>query len=148
MTVGHGHFKSSKFCRISATSLSSCGGLVVVGPFSTTSNTAEEIRLAAFEKFSQQNRIFRKKYKSSDQVYLLFPDGSRVEGLPNKKDGMFSIIAYRNFVDPTKRFDRLRLYLCDKGKFRYIHGNMQILYLHQFIRLSSQILMINEVIEK
>ncbi|XP_033758492.1 uncharacterized protein LOC117340824 [Pecten maximus] len=117
LTVGHGHFKSGRFTRISATSLSSCGGLVVVGPFSTTTNTSEEIRLAAYEKFCRQNRMFRKKYKSSDQLYLLFPDGSRVEGLPNRKDANFSIIEYRNFVDPTKRFDRLRLYLCDKVNF-------------------------------
>ncbi|XP_033747514.1 uncharacterized protein LOC117332638 [Pecten maximus] len=114
LTVGHGHFKSGRFTRISATSLSSCGGLVVVGPFSTTTNTSEEIRLAAYEKFCRQNRMFRKKYKSSDQLYLLFPDGSRVEGLPNRKDAN---IEYRNFVDPTKRFDRLRLYLCDKVNF-------------------------------
>ena len=91
------------------------GGLVVVGPFSKTGNTNQEIKKAAFTKFCHQSRSFREKYKSSDQFVLLYPDGSLTQYLPDKSEE-FSILRYRNFLDPRKRFDRLRLYLCEKSK--------------------------------
>lgn len=94
--------------------MSGCGGLVVVGPFTKTGNTSEQIKNAAFEKLSQQNRSFRQKYKSSDQFYLLYQDGTKVTSLPDNSDE-FSIQGYRDFIDASKRFDRLRFYLCEKG---------------------------------
>ncbi|XP_069126951.1 uncharacterized protein [Argopecten irradians] len=118
MTIGHGHFKRGTFSKISATSLSGCGGIVVVGPFNKTGDTSEEIKTAAFDKFRQQNRYFRNKYKKVTQFHLVYPDGSVVKQLPDNS-AAFSILAYRNYVDPQKRFDRLRLYLCEKSNYDY-----------------------------
>lgn len=114
--MGHGHFKNGHFSRISTTNLSGTGGtVVVVGPFIKKTNTAEEIRNAAFLKFTQQNKGFARKYKYEEKFHLVYPDGSIVENLP---DGAaeFSLEGYRNFVDPQKRYDRLRLYLCEKSR--------------------------------
>ncbi|XP_062589045.1 uncharacterized protein LOC134250694, partial [Saccostrea cucullata] len=112
LKVGHGQFKSGKFTRISANSLSLQGGIVLVGPFNTEGNTTEEIKKAAFEKFSMQNRPFKQKFKSHTQFVLVYPDGKKVDMLPDGKEE-FSILKYRNFLDPKKRFDRLRLYICN-----------------------------------
>ena len=81
--VGHGHFKNGLFARISSTNLSGTGGTVVVGPFSKKTATAEEIRNAAFLKFTQQNKGFARKYKYQEKFYLVYPDGSIVENLPD-----------------------------------------------------------------
>lgn len=113
--MGHGHFKNGLFSRISTTNLSGTGGTVVVGPFNKKTNTAEEIRNAAFLKFTQQNKVFARKYKYEEKIHLVYPDGSVVENIPDGS-AEFSLEGYRNFVDPQKRFDRLRLYLCKKSR--------------------------------
>jgi hypothetical protein len=115
MSVGLGRFKGDKFSKMIGNG-PGYGGFVSVGPFLKTENTSEEIKTAAFTKFSQVSQQFRQKYKSKDDFYLTYPDGSMVNLLPDKSD-TFSIIGYRNFLDPTRRFDRLRLFLCEKGKY-------------------------------
>lgn len=113
--MGHGHFKNGHFSRISTTNLSGTGGTVVVGPFIKKTNTAEKIRNAAFLKFTQQNKGFARKYKYEEKFHLVYPDGSIVENLPDGSAEL-SLEGYRNFVDPQKRYDRLRLYLCEKSR--------------------------------
>jgi len=49
--------------------------------------------------------------------------------LPDKSEE-FSIVGYRNYLDPQKRFDRLRLYLCDKGKLRW--NNLSTITIHVY----------------
>ncbi|XP_061191786.1 uncharacterized protein LOC133200045 [Saccostrea echinata] len=117
LKVGHGQFKLGKFTRISANSLSLQGGIVLVGPFNTEGNTTEEIKKAAFEKFSMQNRLFKQKFESHTQFVLVYPDGKKVDMLPDGKEE-FSILKYRNFLDPKKRFDRLRLYICNTKNYQ------------------------------
>lgn len=101
--------------KITSLSLTGCGGLVSVGPFPKTSNVSKEIRDAAFEKFAAQNRTFREKHRSANNFVLVYPDGSLVDKLPGSQED-FSLIGYRNSIDPHKRFDRLRLYICRKSK--------------------------------
>ncbi|KAK3107016.1 hypothetical protein FSP39_005117 [Pinctada imbricata] len=125
ITVGHGHFKAGKFSRISCTSLSLGGGIVVVGPFAKTGNTSDDIRKAAYKKFCQQNRNFKQLFKSHKKLYLVYPDGTLVEKLPDGKE-VFSILGYRDFLDPKKRFDRLRLYLCSKQNYQAENGLIEI----------------------
>lgn len=86
--MGHGHFKNGLLSRISTTNLSGTGGTVVVGPFNKKTNTAEEIRNAAFLKFTQQNKVFARKNKYEEKFHLVYPDGSIVENIPeNIPDG-------------------------------------------------------------
>lgn len=111
--VGHGQFKNSKFSKISSSS--ACGGLVVVGPYSRNDNNKNQIKDDAYSKFCSLNRLFRQKYKSSDNFVLVYPDGTPVNALPDES-AEFSIDGYRKFLDPKMKFDRLRLYLCEKCK--------------------------------
>ncbi|XP_069110000.1 uncharacterized protein, partial [Argopecten irradians] len=113
ITISHGHFTGGRFSKISVVSLSGLGGNVVVGPFSKSGNTSDLIKKAAFEKFRCVNRIFRSKYSKLESVCLVYGDGSEVVKLPDNSAD-FSIEGYRNFIDPRKRFDRLRLFLCAK----------------------------------
>ncbi|XP_069109861.1 uncharacterized protein [Argopecten irradians] len=122
MTIGHGQFKAGRFTKITSSNLSGCGGIVVVGPCEKSGNTSEELKNLAFMKFQQLNSSFRRKYKNSKQFMLLYPDGSPVGKLPDNSEE-FSIEGYRNLLDPTKRFDRLRLYICETGNF---HANQAI----------------------
>lgn len=86
-----------------------------MGPFSKSEKTAEAIKKAAFDKFRCVNRMFRQKYSKADRFFLVYGDGSVVDKLPDKSQD-FTIEGYRNFLDPHKRLDRLRLFLCEKGK--------------------------------
>lgn len=89
--------------------------MVIVGPFPKEGNVSDDIKKAAFEKFSDQNRVFKPKYNSNELFHLLYPDGSIVNKIPGS-DEPFSIKGYRDSIDPQRRFDRLRLFLCTKGK--------------------------------
>jgi len=83
-----------------------------------TEHTAEAIKDAACEKFRCVNRLFRKKYKNNDELCLVYSDGTVVDKLPDKSE-TFTLQGYRNFIDPKKRFDRLRLFLCEKGNIQF-----------------------------
>jgi hypothetical protein len=68
----------------------------------------------------------------------LYPDGKKVHYLPDGKEE-FSINGYRNFLDPKKRFDRLRLYLCEIGNL-VVSSKLEIYNTEQSIFLINSIL--------
>ncbi|XP_069111435.1 uncharacterized protein [Argopecten irradians] len=124
ISVGIGRWTSGKFSRISEANLSICGGIVVIGPFMKTENTALNIRDEAFKKFSTQNKLFQRRYKRSDEFFLLYPDGSKVKKLPDNSSN-FTLKGYRDYLDPKRRYDRLRLYLCHKDN--YLEYDIEVL---------------------
>jgi hypothetical protein len=116
INVGVGEMVDGVFRKLSSGNKSGIGGLVNTGPVSSTSNNAAEIRKLAFEKFSYLCTPFRNKFQTVEQVELVYPDGTVVNNLPDGKQE-FSLNGYRDFVDATLRFDRLRLYLCKAGMY-------------------------------
>jgi len=60
------------------------------------------------------HRDVRKRLKTAEQMTLVYPDGTKVISLPDGSDE-FSIKGYRDFLDPNKKYDRLRLYLVETG---------------------------------
>jgi hypothetical protein len=101
--------------KMSASHKSGIGGVVTVGPISKTANSAKEIKQLAYEKFSYICRPFRKKFDKIQKVELVYPDGALVDNLPDGSQ-LFTLKGYTDFVDPMKRYDRLRLYLCDASE--------------------------------
>ncbi|XP_033761559.1 uncharacterized protein LOC117343326 [Pecten maximus] len=106
--VGRGSFKSGTFKKLTGNSQG--GGLIVVGPFDKDADCVTEIRDEAFRKFQSLHREFRKQYHTAHDMTLVYPDGSKVCGLPDGSAD-FSIKGYRDYLDPHKKYDRLRFFL-------------------------------------
>lgn len=96
---------------------SGIGGKVMVGSIPKEGDTVQQIKRDAVRKFSQVNKNFDDKYGDNPHKFVLvYPDGSEVTGLPDKKT-KFSLKGYKEFLDPRMKYDRIRLYLCEKSKY-------------------------------
>lgn len=114
--MGRGTFNTGVFQKLAKNNSVQVGGMVTVGPFSKYDHVAQNIRDAAFEKFCATNRQFRHKFKKahSTRFSLVYEDGTIVSKLPDGS-GDFTLSAYRQFLDPKLKYERLRLYLCETG---------------------------------
>lgn len=90
-----------------------------MGPLHIADATADDIKEAAFKKIKIQNVNFQKLYKKS-----VYPDERLATTLPDSSE-KFSIDGYRSILDPKKKYDRLRLYLCI-ALYRYHQFNKHI----------------------
>lgn len=109
--VGHDHYRNDIFSRISTTNLSAMVGTVVVGPFNKNEKTPGEIKYAAFypakqgictKVQEQRKNILYIQMEVLLRIFLMVQSNS-----PWKDIETLSI---------DKIFDRLRLYLCERGR--------------------------------
>lgn len=98
------------FCIQSGRKRGVPGGLVTIGPLDKMTTKPQDILIAAKKKFKAVNQHFNEERSFT----LVYADGKLVHSLPDGS-APFSIKGLKQFLGIP--YDRLRLYLCEKGNY-------------------------------